>query len=296
MLGSTYPERGAVAVKALTCNRTDNDYKEQKKDILEQAELREKLKNDNVLPFIGIGVDIQDQLYLLSPWMSNGSLKDYLININNKDVSRPPFLLQTASALTYLHENKIIHGEINASNILVSSDEVPRALLSGFGLSRKVDDLTRPGLRAGGGAVRWQAPELWDGNAHKSVKTDTYAFGMTIYEVLTGKVPFDKCKSHHALLDKVQRERPPKEPKKCPHSKESWEYLWEVAERCWQADAGDRPSMKTVHGWLEKQAVDDGDTTRPTPSTAPFVLGEATPGAASSSRNPPTPKTTMVQE
>ncbi|KAG8897205.1 hypothetical protein FRB99_008361 [Tulasnella sp. 403] len=282
----------SVAVKVLN-HPADSNYEEQKTEILGQAKLLKPLEHANILEFIGIGEDLRGgNLYLVSPWMRNGSLRTYLTE--KSDVSRPPFLLQTASALAYLHENKIIHGEINASNILVSSDTEPKALLSGFSLSRKVDDITTPGLRAGGGAVRWQAPELWNGNAHKSFKTDTYAFGMTIYEVLTGKVPFHQHLTHSVLLKSIctEKERPQRDSKNCPAG-ESWGYLWETAERCWHTDAGDRPSMKTVHGWLVNKKVDEGDTSRPTPDTTTLDLGGATPGPASPSRSPPTPKTTM---
>ena len=90
--------------------------------------------------------------------------------------------MEASSAVAYLHEHGVIHGDIKASNILVSYDVDVHALLCDFGLARQAEDATSVGLR-GAGTVRWQSPELWTENARKSFQSDVWAFGITTYEV-----------------------------------------------------------------------------------------------------------------
>ncbi|KAG8898434.1 hypothetical protein FRB99_007439 [Tulasnella sp. 403] len=253
MKGTSNQGGEIIAVKVLR-HSTDDQYIEQAKKIKAEAAVWQRLSHPNILPFIGIAEDNEPLLYLLSPWMENGSLTTYLKKY--VEANRPQFLLQTASALVYLHENEIIHGDIKGSNILISSDEEPRAMLCDFGLSRRVADPTLPGLK-GAGTVRWQAPELWD-NKSKSYESDSYSFGMTIYEILSGNVPFHECTGHGTLLAHLNRgKRPEKEPKICPHSNEQWGYLWDIAERCWTHDAEERPKMRTIYRWLQEKRMDE---------------------------------------
>ncbi|KAG8903405.1 hypothetical protein FRB99_003335 [Tulasnella sp. 403] len=251
-IGTRNQGGGAVAVKTLRGPLDETLARYTKA----QAALWQRLDHPNILPFIGLAEDDESRLYLLSPWMENGSLCDYLRR--NVEADRPQLLLHTASALVYLHGEGIIHGDIKGSNILVSSDPEPRAMLCGFRLSRHVHNSTLPGLK-GAGTVRWQAPELWD-NKPKSYQTDSYSFGMTIYEILSGKEPFHDCNNHAGLLARLRAgTRPPKDPKTSPYSGESWGYLWDVAERCWKANPRGRPDMETVCHWLQTKEVEDED-------------------------------------
>ncbi|KAG8902678.1 hypothetical protein FRB99_004267 [Tulasnella sp. 403] len=253
IMKGTNEKVGDVAVKLLKYT-TDDHYLEQAIHIRQEARVWQGLNHPNVLRFIGIAEDTDRRLYLISPWVNDGSLDIYLRA--HPDANRPEFILQTASALVHLHENNIIHGDIKASNILVSSEREPHALLCDFGSSRLNIDPTLPGLK-GIGPVRWQAPELWD-NQPKSYRSDSYSFGVTIYEILSGKEPYHDCKVHGNLLSRVYGgERPPKEPKFRPGSTESWEYLWDVAGRCWKHEPDERPSMNAVYRWLQNKRVDE---------------------------------------
>jgi serine/threonine protein kinase len=73
----------------------------------------------------------------------------------------------------------MVHGDIKATNILVSDDI--HALLCDFGLSKFADEQTTTAYK-GAGTERWMAPELYDGDP-KTFESDVYAFGITIYQV-----------------------------------------------------------------------------------------------------------------
>lgn len=83
-----------------------------------------------------------------------------------------------------MHTQGVIHGDLKASNILVSDSIVPRALLCDFGLTREAAEATVVGLK-GAGAMPWQGPELLveSDSPSKTYATDMWALGMTIYEV-----------------------------------------------------------------------------------------------------------------
>lgn len=109
--------------------------------------------------------------------VSNTYVHDSLCDILNVFQLR-----ETAAALVFLHrDTKIIHGNIRASNILVS--DTVTALLCDFGRSQeeeKDEDLER---KAGEESLRWLCPKILEGLWTRSFATDIYAFGMTIYQV-----------------------------------------------------------------------------------------------------------------
>ncbi|KAG8939826.1 hypothetical protein FRC04_005957 [Tulasnella sp. 424] len=139
-----------------------------------------------------------------------------------------------------MHKQGVVHGNIKASNLLIGDDG--EVLLCDFGLTRTTD-LKTPTEMKGAGAIRWQSPELLNGHS-KSFKSDVYAFGMTIVEVLTGSVPFPDLETDRAVISTVliEGKRPPKNPTESSAGL-SYENVWAVAEACWPALPEERISM-----------------------------------------------------
>ena len=95
---------------------------------------------------------------------------------------------QVASALRVAHKNKIIHRDVKPHNIMITSDGVVK--LADFGIARAVNDTT---LSTGSkivGSVHYFSPEQARGN-YVDERSDIYSLGIVMYEMLTGKVPFD---------------------------------------------------------------------------------------------------------
>ncbi|KAG8898483.1 hypothetical protein FRB99_007395 [Tulasnella sp. 403] len=200
----------------------------------------QRLNHKFVLRFLGTAC-IGDRLYLVSPFIENGSLSVY--TRSHPDIDRICLLRESADAIAYLHAQDILHGDIKASNVLVSDDM--HALVCDFGLARAIGAATSSMLR-GAGSVRWQAPELWK-KQPKSTKTDVYAFGMLISEVLGGNVPFREFEElGGVMLTALEGGRPPKEPSESPLGV-SYESVWNVAELCWAHKAETRPRMQEVY-------------------------------------------------
>ncbi|KIO31725.1 hypothetical protein M407DRAFT_217758 [Tulasnella calospora MUT 4182] len=167
-------------------------------------------------------------MYFVSPFISNGTLVEYIAE--HPDINRIRLLCETADAVRYLHKEGVIHGDIKAGNILI--DDNGNSLLCDFGLTKTAESRTSTAMR-GAGTFRWQSPELWD-NAPKSFESDVYAFGMTIAEVLTGEVPFHDLTNDMAVMYAVmlKDERPSKIPAESS-SGISYENVWDVASACW---------------------------------------------------------------
>ena len=95
---------------------------------------------------------------------------------------------QVASALRIAHKNKIIHRDVKPHNIMVTSDGV--ANLADFGIAKAVNDATLSTNSKVIGSVHYFSPEQARGN-YVDERSDIYSLGIVMYEMLTGRVPFD---------------------------------------------------------------------------------------------------------
>ena len=138
------------------------------------------------------------------------------------------------------------------ANILV--DHHGRACLADFTLLTAEQRIDTSSAGAGG-TVRWMSPELLDPKAfgfadgRPTRGSDCYAFGMVIYEVLSGRVPFDSCKDTAVMFKVVCGERP----EKPEGAQGEWftAEIWAMLELCWKSQPADRPSSRDVLQVLE---------------------------------------------
>lgn len=204
------------------------------------------LSHQNILPFLGIffpSVDVH-RVALVSPWMENGGILNYLNNF--PDTPRIPLLRDIISGLRYLHAFGIIHGDLKARKIFIS--EAKRAMIADFGLSHFSKAVTSSFINNSSEAVLWQAPELLRRGSALNEETDIWAFGCTCYEVLTGLPPFHEYEviwDVAAILREGKNVIPRKPlPGSLPHDRwiELNDKIWPLAEKCWECDPKHRPS------------------------------------------------------
>lgn len=116
---------------------------------------------------------------------------------------------QVAQALRVAHKNKIIHRDVKPHNIMITSDGVVK--LADFGIARAVNDTT---LSTGSkivGSVHYFSPEQARGN-YVDERSDIYSLGIVMYEMLTGRVPFDGDNPVTVALKHINEEIiPPRE-------------------------------------------------------------------------------------
>ena len=116
--------------------------------------------------------------------------------------------IQIASALEVAHRNKIVHRDIKPHNIIITEDGV--AKVTDFGIAKAVSNSTITAFGTTIGSVHYFSPEHARGGFTDS-KSDLYSLGVVMYEMLTGKVPFDADTPVSVALKHMQEE--PKAPK-----------------------------------------------------------------------------------
>lgn len=156
--------------------------------------------------------------------------------------------LQLASALTYLHDQDVIHGDLAGGNILLTSDDSqPHGLsckVADFGLSRELNFQTRL-MTASYGTVTHMPPELLtEGKLSKAA--DVYAFGVLIWEMTTGVRAWAGM-SHTQILAAVAMEG--KQLCFLPDCNPS---LVELARRCMARNPESRPTFPQIQDRLEQ--------------------------------------------
>ncbi|KAE9384733.1 kinase-like protein, partial [Gymnopus androsaceus JB14] len=222
-----------------------------RKQFCNEALLWRQLKHPNILPLLGVNTDLFSPSFcLISPWMENGNIISYLKQ--NTAHNRYKVLLEIAAGLSYLHSRNppIIHGDIRGANILVTDDL--HCCLADFGLALvNADSQSWSTTTTVKGAIRWMAPELIINPKGKTVELiplnqtsrDIYAFGCSIVEILTLRLPFhDQKTDAQVLFSLIKGERPAR-----PENTWCSDMLWDLTTRCWTECAADRPHASEVY-------------------------------------------------
>lgn len=174
-----------VALKIYTPNGDLDE--EGKNDFKREFARLCNLNHSNIIHAIGFGI-CQDELpYLVMSVCKNGSAKKLIGNISEDELWN--FIEQIASGLQYLHKRGIIHQDMKPDNILINSDG--QYLIIDFGISTKIRNTLRQSNQAiGGGTTYYMSIECFSTNTPSIYARDIWAFGASLFEIITGDVPF----------------------------------------------------------------------------------------------------------
>jgi len=163
----------------------------QLEDFLAEAEIFVHLRpHPNVLQCQGACVKPGRPLCIVSEYLPGGSLYDYIAK--NQEIEfylKIRWLKGIAAGMVHLHAEGIVHRDLAARNVLLTTDLSPK--ISDFGLSRLVSDTSSGArTRTTAGPLKWMAPEclLY---RHYSIKSDVWAFGVTMFEIMEQKEPYE---------------------------------------------------------------------------------------------------------
>ncbi|KAJ7029234.1 kinase-like domain-containing protein, partial [Mycena alexandri] len=206
-----------------------------------EALIWRQLSHPNLLPFYGLYY-LDRRLCLVSPWMENGHVVEFL-KTAPVGINRVSLILDVAMGLEYLHDEHVVHGDLKGTNILITPSR--RACIADFGLSTIADAVTlrftHSTRSARGGTARYQAPELLLGEMQNHYGSDIYAFGCVAYEILTEKPPFYELMNDMAVSIKVIGGSRPSRP-----GPELSEVLWQLLLDCWEQDSTKRPKVAVI--------------------------------------------------
>ena len=161
--------------------------------------LQHSLEGEHVVRILGLDPD-HDPPYLTMEWVSGQSLRDYLKAHGRLDQAEALRIgREIAEALTEAHRKSIVHRDLKPENILL--DQEGRVRLTDFGLGKLVEGTTAGKLLSGSlvsldggnvvGTLRYMSPEQRDPQRAATVdaRADVYAFGLVLFEMLTGSPP-----------------------------------------------------------------------------------------------------------
>lgn len=139
--------------------------------------------------------------YMLFEFVNGGQMLDYIISHGKlKEKQARKFSRQISSALDYCHRNSIVHRDLKIENILISKTGDIKII--DFGLSNLF--APRSHLRTFCGSLYFAAPELLQAKAYTGPEVDVWSFGIVLYVLVCGKVPFDD-QSMQALHAKIKK-------------------------------------------------------------------------------------------
>lgn len=175
-----------VAIKTLKKELVENDPDLVQRFQIEGEALRQ-LNHPNIVKMLGS--EEQDGVhYLVMEYVKDGSLLDVLCETPKLSIQRALYVaLDLADALTRAHRLKILHRDIKPANVLMAPDGTPR--LTDFGMARVSGEphITQDGAIVG--TMAYLAPEAFEGE-EPDERTDIWAFGVMLYEMLAGERPF----------------------------------------------------------------------------------------------------------
>ncbi|KAK7019396.1 hypothetical protein VNI00_018085 [Paramarasmius palmivorus] len=221
-----------------------SDLKRSMKEYLREAIIWRQLRHPNVLPCLGLYYldDTQQRVCLVSPWMDNGNLVEYIRAHPRESVNHVQLMHDITSGLSHLHALKIVHGDLKGFNVLITRSH--RACLADFGLSHIADSQVfkvTSTVTHSAGTARWSAPEIHTG-ASSSTQSDIYSVGCLFYEIVTGLLPFHNLPNEAAVLLAVLRGLRPEK----PEGIDIRDWLWSLMNDCWATEPVSRPTAENL--------------------------------------------------
>ena len=212
---------------------------------IREGEALRELDHHNIVKMVD-AVKEKDRHYLVMEYVTGGSLRDVLEEQGRLPIERTvEIALDIADALTRAHRLGIIHRDLKPSNVLLAEDGTPR--LTDFGHAHLS---ARPRLTQAGtvvGTVFYLSPEACQGET-LDARADIWAFGVMLYEMLTGDPPFDG-ETFPTVLTALLTQQVPDLSQVCPGAPDA---LVDLVYRMLEKDRSARvPSVRLVGAELE---------------------------------------------
>jgi eukaryotic-like serine/threonine-protein kinase len=168
-----------------------------------EAKALARLENPNIVGVHALR-NTEAGLFMVMEYVESQPLSNYLRDngpFNIKDAIS--ILKQLLNAIGHAHEVGVIHRDIKPSNILLCDNG--KIKVTDFGLAKVVQQKSGASTvtQARAGTLYYMSPEQIKGLKNVDIRSDLYSLGMTVYEMLTGRVPFDKTDSDFTIQRQI---------------------------------------------------------------------------------------------
>ncbi|CAN6444918.1 unnamed protein product [Victoria cruziana] len=232
-----------VAIKIL--ERPENNP--EKAQLMEQQFTQEvmmlaTLSHPNIVRFIGA---CRKPLVwcIVTEYAKGGSVRNFLMRRQNRSVPLKLAVkqaLDVARGMAYVHGLGFIHRDLKSDNLLIATDKSIK--IADFGVARI--EVQTDGMTPETGTYRWMAPEMIQHRPYTQ-KVDVYSFGIVLWELITGCLPFQNMTAVQAAFAVVNKGVRPTIPQDC------LPVLSEIMSRCWDVNPNVRPPFTEIVRMLE---------------------------------------------
>ncbi|KAK8955396.1 Serine/threonine-protein kinase HT1 [Platanthera guangdongensis] len=181
---------------------------------------------------------------IITEYLSGGSLRAFLHKLEHESLALQKVIsiaLDIARGMEYIHSQGLIHRDLKPENILF--DEELCVKIADFGIA--CEEACSDRLSEDPGTYRWMAPEMIK-HQHCGRKVDVYSFGLVLWEMVTGRVPYEDMTQIQAAFAVVDKNSRPTIPPDCPAT------LRSLMEKCWASVPGKRPDFWQIVKVLEQ--------------------------------------------
>lgn len=218
---------------------------------LEEAIIMRKCRHSNLVPLYGV-CSQEEPLLIVTEYMCNGSLLEYLRNNPEGKALKLPELVDMASqiayGMSYLEQVKLIHRDLAARNILVGENRIVK--VADFGLARVIEDSEYTARLGAKFPIKWTAPEAAMYGKF-SIKSDVWSYGILLYELVThGSIPYAGMHNKE-VIDHVQRGYRIPKPTNCDCPDE----VYMTMRDCWHTDPDKRPTFEFLAAYFDNYNV-----------------------------------------
>jgi WD40 repeat protein/tRNA A-37 threonylcarbamoyl transferase component Bud32 len=193
-----------VAIKMILSGQLASETEVQR--FRTEAEAAANLDHANIVPVYEVGQH-DGQYYFSMKLVQGGSLAQRVAQLKDDPQAAAAQVEIVARAIHYAHQRGVLHRDLKPANILLDGEGRP--LVSDFGLARRVAGSLLTNTGAVVGTPSYMAPEQAVDPKNLTTAVDVYALGAILYELLTGRPPFQGETALETLLQVVEREPMP---------------------------------------------------------------------------------------